>query len=270
MSALLFRRTLAAQRGRLAIVILGLAAWGFVLPVVYATFGKDLEKLIRTGAFASMIEILGRFTGGDVFSIRGTVALGLVHPIAIALVAVHAIGLPAIAIAGERQRGTLEVLLARPLGRRRLYGTMLVVTLLFVGLDLAAVLVGIVAGALLYGVAGDLSALDLLLAWLNALALFGAFGAIALAASTAFDRLGPALGIALGALILSYALNFLGTLWPSAEWILPWTLFHYFRPTEILAGTFAPVDLVVLGGVFALAVAFALWLFPRRDLAAPS
>ena len=270
MSAILFRRTWAAQRVRLLLVMLALAVWGFLLPVVYATFGKDMGALIQSGAFANVVDVLSRFTGGDVFSIRGTVALGLVHPIALALVAIQVIGFAAAAVAGERQRGTLEVLLARPLERRVLYATLLVATVLFAALTEAAVLGGIVAGALLFGVAGDLRAIDIALCWLNAVALFGALGAISLAASVSFDRLGPAMGIALGVTLVGYAIEFLGTLWPDAAWLRPYSPFRYFQPTRILAGTFELRDLLVLGAVFAAAVAWAAWVFPRRDLAAPS
>ena len=40
MSWILFRLTWAAQRVRLLLVMLALAVWWFLLPVVYATFGK--------------------------------------------------------------------------------------------------------------------------------------------------------------------------------------------------------------------------------------
>ncbi len=270
MSGILFRRTWAAQRIRLLVLMLALVAWGFLLPVVYATFGKEVEALARSGTFANVFDILSRYTGGNVFSVQGTGALGLVHPIALALVAIQVVGFAAAAVAGERQRGTLEVLLARPLERRVLYATLLAATVLFAALTEAAVLGGIVAGALLFRVAGDLRPTDIALCWLNAVALFGALGAISLAASVSFDRLGPAMGIALGVTIVGYAAEFLGTLWPDAAWLRVASPFRYFEPTRILAGTFEPRDLLVLGAVFVAAVAWAVWIFPRRDLAAPS
>jgi hypothetical protein len=119
-------------------------------------------------------------------------------------------------------------------------------------------------------VAGDLQPVDIALCWINGVALFGALGAISLAASVSFDRMGPALGIALGVTLVGYAIEFLGTLWPDAAWLRPFSPFRYFQPTRILAGTFEPGDLVVLAAIFAGAVAWAAWVFPRRDLAAPS
>ena len=85
-----------------------------------------------------------------------------------------------------------------------------------------------------------------------------------------FDRVAPALGIVLAFAIVSYAVELLGALWPDMAGWRPWSLFHYFQPAAILAGDASPWDAAILAGVAAAAVAYAVWLFPRRDLAAPS
>ena len=54
-------------------------------------------------------------------------AIGFIHPIAVGLNLVFAVGFATAAIAGERQRGTLEVLLSRPISRRVLYATLAIV-----------------------------------------------------------------------------------------------------------------------------------------------
>ncbi len=270
MNATLARRTLAAGRWRLIVVALGLALWGFLLPVVYAAFGAEFRRAVANGLFPELFDAFAAFGGANVFSLSGSVSIGLIHPIPIAMVAIFAIGQPVSAIAGERQRGTLEVLLARPISRRRLYATVLATTLLFVVAALAANVAGVVAGAVASGVAGELRLDRLALAWLNAVLLFAALAALALAASASFDRLGPALGLALGFTIVSYAVEFLAVVWPDIAWLRPWSIFSYFQPAEILAGEIEPGDLVVLPAVGVAAVAYGLWVFPRRDLAAPS
>jgi ABC-2 type transport system permease protein len=269
-SAVLLRRTVTAARWRLVAVTAGLALWGFLLPVIYATFGADFRRLVESGYFADLFDLFASFAGGSVFTLGGSVALGFVHPIPIAVAAVFAIGYPVTAIAGERQRGTLEVLLARPISRRRLYLTTLTATALFVLVALAGNGAGIVAGAVLFDVADELEPGPLLAAWGNAVLLYLALGALALAASASFDRLAPALGITLGVAIVAYAVEFLGAIWPDLGWLRPWSVFHYFQPAEILAGSASASDPLVLAAVAAAAVAYGLWVFPRRDLAAPS
>jgi beta-exotoxin I transport system permease protein len=269
-SARLLRRSVADWRRRVLVVCVALALWGFVLPGVYATFGADFRALVESGLFGQLFDTLTAFGGGNVFTLTGTLSLGLIHPVALALVCVPAVGYPALAVAGERQRGTLEVLLARPIERRTLWLTHLAVTVGFVAACVAAIVAGNVAGAVAFGVADELRAPDLVLAWANEALLFAAIGAVGLAASVSSDRLGPALGVTLAVVIAGYAIEILGTLWPDAAWLRPASLFYYFQPIDLLAGEADLADFVVLTAVAAGAAAWAWWYFPRRDLAAPS
>ncbi len=270
MSTVLLRRTLAAGRWRLVAVAAGLATWGFLLCVVYATFGAEIRQIVAGGYLGDLLDALTAIGGGSVFTLGGSVALSFIHPVSIALVAVLAIGHPIAALAGERQRGTLEVLLARPISRRRVYVTALTATFIFVVVVLAANFGGVIAGATLFNVADELPLDRLLLAWANAVLLFVTLGAIALAISGSFDRVAPALGLTMAFLMISYAVELLGALWPEMAGWRPWSVFHYFQPAAIMAGDFQPADLAVLAAVGAASVAWGLWIFPRRDLAAPS
>jgi ABC-type transport system involved in multi-copper enzyme maturation permease subunit len=263
----LLRHTWRAQRTKLAIVSIALAAWGFLLAVVYARFGSRFSALMQSGMLPEQFTRLG---SGDVFSLGGSIALGLIHPIAIILTSVFAVGFSASAVAGERQRGTLEVALARPVSRRVLYLTLLAASFGFLAVAIAALIAGSVSGATYAGVVEELAFRNLPLLWLNGVLLFGAFAAIALAASVSFDRLPPALGVTLGIVIAMYVLEVLGSLWPAAEPLQPYSLFHYLKAKAILAGVVAPFDLAVLSSVILMAMAWALVVFPRRDLAAPS
>ncbi|MEI7743067.1 MAG: ABC transporter permease subunit [Chloroflexota bacterium] len=263
----LLRRAIRASRGRLAVVALALLAWSYLLPVIYVTFGRQMASLLDADIIPKPFL---RLLGADPFSLDGAVALGWVHPIAIGLQVLLPIGLGAYAIAGERQRGTLEVILSRPVSRRSLLLTQVVVLFLVAAATTAAAIAGTVAGAAVYGVAGDLDARELLVLGCNTVLLLVALGAIALAASAASDRLAPALGIGLAVLLVGYLLDVLGTLWPDAAFLQPYSPFHYLRPLEILGGRADGRDMLVLAAIGTVAVGVALWRFPRRDLAAPT
>ena len=267
MNGALLRHTWRLQRTKLAIVSIALTVWGFLLPVIYARFGSQFTALMESGLLP---EQFARFGGGDVFSLSGSIALGFIHPIAIILTSVFAVGFSASAVAGERQRGTLEVALARPISRRVLYLSLLAASFGFIAISMAALLAGSVSGATFAGVVKELAFRNLPLLWLNSVLLFGAFAAIALAASVSFDRLTPALGLTLSIVIAMYVLEVLGSLWPAAEGLQPYSLFHYLKAKAILTGFAAPFDVVVLSSVILLAMVWALVVFPRRDLAAPS
>jgi hypothetical protein len=100
--------------------------------------------------------------------------------------------------------------------------------------------------------------------------LFGAFAAISLAASVSFDRLSPAVGISLAVVLVSYFLDVIGQLWPDAAFLQTYSLFHYLDARAALTGLADARDFIVLGVVALIALAYALVVFPRRDLAAPS
>jgi ABC-type transport system involved in multi-copper enzyme maturation permease subunit len=267
MNAALLRHTWRLQRNRLAMVSIALFVWGFLPPIIYARFGSQFTALVESGLLP---DEFARFGGGDVFSLSGAIALSFIHPIATILTSVFAVGFSASAVAGERQRGTLELALSRPISRRVLYLSLLASSFAFVAISMAALLAGSVSGATFEGVVKELAFRNLPLLWLNSVLLFGALAAIALAASVSFDRLPPALGVALGIVIAMYVLEVLGSLWPAAEWLQPYSLFHYLKARAILNGFAAPLDLGVLSSVVLIAMLWALVVFPRRDLAAPS
>lgn len=267
MNRALLARNIAANRMRLLVCAVGIAAWGLVLPVIYATFGRELARVIEGNPF---LRQFSQFGGGDIFSLTGAMALGFIHPISVALLSVFAVGYSVAAIAGERQRGTLEVLLARPISRRSLHVTSFVAGALFLAVLLAVELVANVVSASVIGVIGELDLANLPLVWLNGWLLFLAFLAIGLAASVSFDRLAPALGITLAVLLVMYVIDVIGSLWPDAAWVADYSLFQYVKAKQVLEGTLAVVDLALLGAVTALGICFALIVFPRRDIAAPS
>ena len=267
MSWPLFTRTLAWQRTRLIIVSLALFGWGVLIPVFYTAFSDVIRDLANSGAFP---EELLSFGSGSLFSLPGAVTLGTQHPIAIAMIAVFAVGATSMAIAGERQRGTLEVLLARPVSRTAVYVSITLALLVVVAVVVAALIAGFVAGASLQDVLDDLPLEHLPMVWLNGFLLWGAFATFGLAASVTFDRPGPAIGLTLAYLLVHYFFEILGSLWQEAEWTQEYSLFHHFNPTEILAGAAEPIDLLILGLAFLIPIAYALIVFPRRDLAAPA
>jgi ABC-2 type transport system permease protein len=263
----LFVHTWRANRVRLVIVTIVLVGWGMLMPVIFDAFGVQFQGMLDSGMIPSQF---AQFGGGDLFSLTGAVGIGFVHPIAVGLVLVFAVGFGTTAIAGERQRGTLEVLLSRPISRRVVYGTLALALALFVAVSIGGLVFGAWLGAALTGRTAELGSGNLPLLWLNGTLLYWSLGAFGLLASASFDRLSPALSLTLGFVLISYFLEILGSLWPDAKGLQPYSLFHYVDPKTVLAGLADRGDYLVLAVVTALEVLAALVIFPRRDLAAPS
>ena len=267
MNGRLLRQTLRWQRTRLLIVILAAIGWGVLIPVIYTAFSDAMRELANSGAIPQQLLNIG---SGSLFTLPGAITLGMQHPLAIAMIAIFAVGAASTAIAGERARGTLEVVLARPISRIGLYLSILVALLVPVLLVLLALLGAMVVTSSTLGLEAELDLAGLPFVVANGFGLWAAFTTFALAASVSFDRPGPAIGIALGWLLLHYFLEILGSLWSDAAWTQQYSLLHHFDPGAILSGEVAPLDLVIVVVAAIVPIAYALIVFPRRDLAAPA
>jgi ABC-2 type transport system permease protein len=262
----ILRQTLYWQRVRLIVVCLVATGWGALIPTFYTTFQDLFANLIEGGFPENFLN----FGSGSLFTLPGSITLGFEHPIGIGLVAIFAIGAAANAVAGEREQGTLEVLLARPLSRRRFYTSVGAGVKIAVAFVLAFLLLGQLISILLLGVDDEVNIAYFPLVWVVGLLMWGAFAAFALAASVSFDRRAPALALSLAYLGVNYFFEILGTFLPDLEWTQEYSLFHHFNPGEILTGNLDPVDIVIFAVALVLPIIWALVVFPRRDLAAPA
>ena len=263
----LLLRTWRWLASRTAIIGLAIVAWGWLMPFLYGQFSDLIREMVTSNP---VFEQMSSFGSGNLFTLGGTLTLGVQHPLVISMFALFAVGTAANAIAGERQRGTLEVLLARPIPRRTVYVTLFVAVAVIIGLLLLGLLAGMYAGSAAQNLLDDLPVGALPLVWLNGLLLWLAFAAFSLAASASFDRAGPAIGLSVSYLMLHYFLEILGSLWTDVAWSQEYSLFHHFQVAEILDGAADPLVFVILAVAVAIPLAWGLVVFPRRDLAAPA
>ena len=247
-----------------AIVIFG---WGWLMLFFYSRFSDAIRQLVSSNP---LFEQFANFGSGNLFTVPGAITLGTQHPFVIALVGIFTVGMAALAIAGERQAGTLEVVLARPIARGTYLRTHAVAVLVIAGLLVALLLAGMSVGAWTQDLLDLVDLGQMPLVWANGFLLWAALAAFSLAASASFDRSGPAIGLALAYLLANYFLVILGSFWTDAAWTQSYSLFDHFQPSEILAGHADPFDFALLALAVIVPFAYAAWVFPRRDLAAPA
>jgi ABC-2 type transport system permease protein len=234
-------------------------------------------------------------------------AVELLHPVVIALACIWAVGRAGGAVAGELDRGTMELLLSQPVPRNRLILAHLIVD----AVVLPALCLSIVAGTRL-GLAAvgpfavDYSVLDKIkspipiprgpdvlevdaspqpAAVANYAALMFAISGLTMAISAANRSRWRAIGVAMLVVVGMFVANVVGQLWDAAGVVRPFTLFFYYQPQEIWLGDRWDVDLgeawaggrslfrlPVVGVLLAVGAAgylVALRIFTRRDLPAP-
>jgi hypothetical protein len=67
--------------------------------------------------------------------------------------------------------------------------------------------------------------------------------------------------------VASYLVEVIGQLWERAAFLLPFSLYQYYAPQDLLVeGTFRPGAAVVLGAVALAGIAAAAWRFTTRDI----
>lgn len=167
-------------------------------------------------------------------------------------------------IAREEETGTMELLLSRPISRRRLMRHKAAALVTIVGILAACVWVGLWVGSLLIPkFAITLSLMAIASVNLGLLAL--AFGCIALMITAIKSRRSLAAGITGIYFLVSYIV---GTFGEQVSWLRhgePLSLFHYFRTMDILQKHTHWWDLVVLLAVCAVAYSIAEYAFSHRD-----
>lgn len=199
-------------------------------------------------------------------SFEGLVAFGFQHPMF--LVAVVSFVLAAATVpAAERETGFMDLVLARPVRRRSYLAAILL---------LVATGAAVLPTALLAGVGTGLATVETVppgLTWADyvpAAAALGsvllAVGGIGLLAAVSARRRGPAIGRAVGLVLVFYWLDFVGPLWDlleTARWISP---FAYFDPAGAVSAGVGGLDTTVLLAVFAATAGAAFLEFRRQDL----
>lgn len=177
---------------------------------------------------------------------------------------IFAIGFGSRTVAGEEQRGTLELVVAGPIARWR------VVVEKFAALATATAFLGLVLwGTLLVvGRSVDLGVGAGAMAGPVVMAVFLAigFGAVALGVGCATGRRSLASGVASGAAVAAYLVKALAPVAPSVEWFEGLSPFYYYDAAQPLLNG---IDIAHVAFFLLLVLAFvslALVTFDRRDL----
>lgn len=188
--------------------------------------------------------------------------LGLTGPL---LFMINAIAQGAHAIAGEEERGTLDLLLANPVPRAK------VVIEKFYAICVVVGLLGLLIWLLLW-VGGvlvqmHLSASHLAAATINMMLLGLLFGALALCVGSATGKRGLSIGIAAAVGIVSFVWNSTAS---TVDSMKPWRVlspfYHYLAGEPLRYGFDARHAAVLVAGTL-IFLAFAVVAFDRRDLA---
>jgi ABC-2 type transport system permease protein len=321
MTFVLYRKLLRDIRVPLIVVSLLLAAfaglWVRVTVQVTTQISPFLSLLAVKSGFAPTFvmdlflqgpgKLIQTFFGGEslkFFDPKETLSIAPMHPLVQAILCIWAVGRAAGAIAGEIDRGTMELLLAQPVARKNAILAHFLVDLTVIPILCLAFIGGIHVGTAIVGKftvdPGVYEALKITPPnplptytlepaavrpgmW-NAAALLFAVSGYTMWLSSAGRSRNRVLGLAILITLVQFLVNVIGQLWDGLAFLRPFSVFYYYEPQTInlrgvwtvdpgLAWTGKPLIavnvIVVLVAVGAIGYAMALRTFVRRDIPAP-
>lgn len=242
-------------------------AYGGIVAGFYPTF-RDNQSMIDEYMHLFPKDLLAVFgmqgslaDPGVMFS---TYVGGMLWPI---VAAVAAIALATRPVAGDLDRGFLEIALSTPLSRVRYLATAIAGQAVALALLAGATVGGMLVGGLLMGAPFD--GWRFLLAGVHAFAFGCVVAGVATLLSVAVLDRGRAAGIATALVLGTYLLDAASKVWPEVATVAELSPFHHFVTRPIIdEGIFPTGDFALLVTVAVAAWAGAILLFRRRDLAA--
>jgi len=242
---------------------------GFVVLFTFATHNIPQHQKTQWLKMPWVRQFISAMVGSDLlahFSATGVASFAYAHPftwvVLVSFILTTATGV----LAGEVDRGTMDLLAGLPLSRARIYAS---VSFVVVGFGLPLCWIAFTGSALGRRLTGD-QAVDLArlipVAW-HLYVTYVYVACFAVAVSACCSRRGTALAIAFAAIFYSFVLNFLAAIWPAVKPIAFTTFLQYFAPLPVAdAGCMRWDDVAVLLTGAAAWWVFGLVAFRRRDI----
>ncbi len=265
MSTTVLRHTLRQVRRPLGVLALGAGAFFYLVLLASSSFTRQAPNL---PFFQSPPKAMTAFLGGsaDFFHAAGWLSTGMTHPVTLSLLTSSALLVAAGSVATEVERGTIDLVLARPVGRVPFLLAKALASVVAVTAAEAGGLVGVLLARQTIGGVRELAAGSVLRAFTGSWLLFVGVAMVGMLVSARSSLRGRAIGVTVGIVVAWFFMNFIALLIDGISGLRYASPFHYFQPTDLLAGKASAGDLLVLAAVAALALLWATAWFTRRDL----
>jgi ABC-2 type transport system permease protein len=247
-----------------------IALWIFLFQLAICGIVHDNE---RVKAFLQYIDILPSFIkafmGGEVLqigNIAGLISIGYQEPFVLLLYMLYAVGVPTALLAGDVQRGTMELILSRQATKTQIYICAGLITVVGMYALVVVMFLGTVAATNLYDFEQEVPLYSFFKLAINGGILASAVGGIALLAAACFRR-GMAVSLTVAFLVVNYFIMIITQWWPRMKWLEPITIFNYVDEGKIFNQSAWPYgDMSVLISILVISTVAGGIIWSRRDL----
>ncbi len=242
----------------------------FLIQLAFCGIVHDNE---RVKAMLQYIDMLGpyikAFFGGDALqfgNIASLIAVGYQAPLVLLLYMLFAVGVPTALLAGEVQRGTMELILSRHTTKTHVYICAAFITVIGMYTLVVVMFLGTVVSTNLYDFEQQIPLYCFFKLAVNGGILASAVGGIALLSAACFQR-GMAVSLTVSYLVLNYFIMIITQWWPRMKWLDPVTIFNYVDGAKIFSEPGWPMgDIFVLISVLVVSTLLGGVIWSGRDL----
>lgn len=241
----------------------------FQFLILYLVTTFDTQLMISS-ILNQMPEKMKVLLGESFFStltFDGAAAFGYNHPMVLVMMALVAVTLPVKHVSREISQGTMELLLSYPVSRSALILRLwLAGTLILAAIAVASFAASVLATEIFHNLKPE-AVIRILMISANLWLLFVLVMSYILLFAV-WGRGGGSSG-STGAMVtlFFYLMLFFGQLWETLEFTLPFNIFNYYQPQEIMFGRGTMLaDSALLAILSLLMLAGSVYGFNRRDV----
>jgi ABC-2 type transport system permease protein len=227
----------------------------------------------RVKALIQYLDLLPSFIktalGGEILkvgNVSGLIAIGYNDPLVLILFMLFAVGVPTGMLAGEVQKGTMELILSRRVTKIHVYICAGLITITGMFALVLVMFSGTVFATNVFDFSQEVALYPFFKASINGGILASAAGGIALLAAACFQR-NTAVWLTTAYLVLNYFVSIIAEWWPRMKWLYPSSIFYYVDGEKIFIESGWPVgDMFVLVSILVISTLMGGVIWSRRDL----
>ena len=242
----------------------------FLFQLAVCGIVHDNERVKAMLQYIDMLpSFIKAFFGGEALqygNIAGLIAIGYQEPLVLLLYMLFAVGVPTALLAGEVQRGTMELILSRRTTKTHVYICAGLITVIGMYALVIVMFLGTVVSTNLYEFDQEVPLYRFFKLAVNGGILASAVGGIALLAAACFRR-SMAVSLTVAYLVVNYFIMIITQWWPRMKWLDPVTIFNYVDGGKIFIEPAWPVgDMCVLITLLVVSTVLGGLAWWRRDL----
>jgi ABC-2 type transport system permease protein len=242
----------------------------FLFQLAICGIVHDNDRVKALVQYIDMLpSFLKTFIGGEAVkygNISGLISIGYQEPFVLLLYMLFAVGVPTALLAGEVQRGTMELILSRQTTKTQVYICAGLITVVGMYALVVVMFMGTVVSTNLYEFEQQVPLYNFFKLAINGGILASAVGGIALLAAACFRR-GMAVSLTVAFLVVNYFIMIITQWWPRMKWLDPVTIFNYVDGAKIFMEPRWPVgDMCVLISLLVISTIAGGIIWSCRDL----